>query len=136
MNQHLTQQDFCNNLTIEQIQHIAECTYCCEQYADYIETSAFLSAPHDLRASILRQMKPLPRTTYRFQLFQYSLKIGFAMCVAFLLLVIGPTVSPIVSEKTQTITNYKQLEKLSSQINQLTLQFLNMEEPSYDKKEK
>lgn len=136
MKQHLTQQDFINGLDIEQMQHIADCDFCCQQYADYVETSALLTAPHDLHDSIMKQVRPIPRTAYRFQLLQYSLKLGFAMCCAFLLLRIGPVISPKVIERTQSISEYKQLENISSQINQLTLQFLNMEDYSHDKKEK
>lgn len=89
-----------NRMTQEELEHIASCEFCAEEYANAIEKNAMIKAPHYLKEEIMQKTGALLRKNdtarsllpwKKIQLFSYSLKIGLAMCGALVLLNLVPT---------------------------------------------
>ena len=89
-----------NRMTLEELEHIASCEFCVEEYARTIEKNAMRKAPHYLKEEILQKTGTLIRKNdtassllpwKKLQLFRYSLKICLAMCGALFLLNLVPS---------------------------------------------
>lgn len=88
-----------NRMTLEDLEHIASCEFCGEEYSKAIEKNAMIKAPHYLKEEILQKTGALLRKNdignsllpwKKIQLFRYSIKIVLAMCGALVLLNLAP----------------------------------------------
>lgn len=95
---HLTNDQFRSGLTEAQLSHIAACTGCADLFAEYMESESLLTAPMDLRESVLRRSRQIDvqmiaktnQASRQLQLFYYSLRVGFAVLGALVLLALTP----------------------------------------------
>ncbi|MGB8453305.1 MAG: hypothetical protein WCD89_13370 [Anaerocolumna sp.] len=91
------------NITLEELEHIASCDFCAEQYANHVEQQDMIKAPHYLKACIIQKsmaFSEIQETKEHYiiqlpwkklQLLRYSMKIGLAMCGAIAILLLSPT---------------------------------------------
>lgn len=102
---HLTAEQFQHGLTQTDLDHISVCDPCAELFADYMEIQPLLTAPRDLRDSVLRRshqidIQVISKTNHaskQLQLFCYSLRVGFAVLGALALLALTPYSSVLLS---------------------------------------
>lgn len=88
-------------LTMEDLEHLASCDFCVEQFADYIENQEFLAAPRYLKEDILKRSQQFEvqivaksnQASKKLELFYYTLKVGFAAAFAIAFLVIAPSLT-------------------------------------------
>lgn len=131
-NTHITQEEltrFHNNRLSEQelttfLQHIAECTYCADQFAESFEP-VLIPAPANLKEQILtkakqkeRISKPFRQVSAKEQFFLYSTKVCVAMCGALILLFTissgsRPTIQAL-KEKKASVQTQRELETTKS----------------------
>lgn len=95
-------------LTLEDLEHLASCDFCMEQFADYMEDQELLAAPRYLKEDILKRSQQFEvqiiaksnQASKKLELFYYALKVGFAAVFAIAFLVIAPSLtSPSFSPK-------------------------------------
>lgn len=131
-----------NHLSIEEttelLQHIAQCTYCAEQFAESFETQT-IHAPANLKEDILLKaerktqfQKPMQKISAQKQFFLYSTKVCVAMCGALVLLFTisfqnKPSIQlsnnmafPPVNEQTYT-QKESYMSSINSSLNQFTV---------------
>lgn len=150
---HITPEQFLlQNMTPDELAHIASCDFCADAFADYVEGHALLAAPKHMQASILaRSRQPdvqiIAKSNHaskKLQLFYYSLKVGFATAFALGLLIWSPAISlslqqpSIPRESLQAPVNafYDKAMQISDKINGFSKQLFQLEESFYDKQEK
>ena len=67
--------------------HISECTYCADLFAEsFLEHDRIISAPKNLKESILVEVSKKKHDSTKRQLFFYSMRVCTAMCGALFLL--------------------------------------------------
>ena len=89
------------NLDVSDLEHLASCDYCMEQFADYIEEQELLSAPRYLKEDILKKSRQLDvqivaksnQASKKLELFYYALKVGFATVFALVFLIMAPSLA-------------------------------------------
>lgn len=99
--QHIDPERFKSELTLEECLHLANCPFCREQFADYIEKMEMIKAPRHLKSSTLERSRDLDiqivagsnQLSKRLQLFYFSLKVGAAVLCALTMLTILPGLS-------------------------------------------
>ena len=139
------------------IEHMCSCDYCSEQLAN-IMTDELISAPRDLKTSILKATKRpniqiamnAKKTSKQLQLFLYSLKVSGAMIGAMIILsftfkfndlsMLNQKTNEVVQTDTSQISLTQLLKESSDNINNYLLGFTNSimktEVVDYDQKEK
>lgn len=83
-----------SNISQHNLEHLSHCDFCIEQFADQLEEQGLLTAPANLKESILSRSKKTDvqliaktnQTSQKLQLFYYSLKVCFATAFALALL--------------------------------------------------
>ena len=81
-------------------QHVADCTYCAEQFANIVEADFFAEPPAYLCEEILQQSQraeiqtvvKVKKISKQMKLLLYSLKVGFAVAASIFLLTITTAV--------------------------------------------
>lgn len=147
----------CNTLTDQEkkllLGHCGTCDTCAEALAESFVQLPLMKAPKRMQYEILQKaqksdqelLTKVKKTSKELQLFYYSLKVGLAVAVAcMMLLLINTTpvhVVPAVTSSRYKIekineTIYHQKLKLNSKLNQLTSNQEKMEDRKDDKKEK
>lgn len=130
-NKHITKEEltkFHNNELSDQklaafLQHITECTYCADQFAESFEP-VLISAPVNLKEQILTAKRPFKQLSAKKQFFLYSTKVCVAMCGALILLfTISFSSIPDIQaqnrkkEAIQTETEWKAKKAFTTSIN-------------------
>lgn len=147
-------QDTCQNMTLPDLEHIASCDYCAEQFADYVEQQELLTAPKHMQDSIMTRSKQLDiqviaksnRASKKLQLFYYSLKVGFATAFALGMLFSMSPISgfsdtvymPPAPRESYDTRNawYDKANQFTNKLNDFKNQLFELEESFYDKQEK
>lgn len=124
--------------TTNLMQHISQCTYCADQFAESFESHT-IHAPANLKEEILVKAekkiqlnKPMQKISAQKQFFLYSTKVCAAMCGALVLLFTSsfqstPNIEmkskvPLPTVKEQTYTPKKSiLSSINSSLNQFTV---------------
>ena len=98
-------------LTLEELEHLASCDFCMDQFADYMEDQELLTAPRYLKEDILKRSHQFEvqiiaksnQASKKLELFYYALKVGFAAVFAIAFLVIAPSLtSPAFSSRIES----------------------------------
>lgn len=109
----------------ELLEHIASCDSCAASYAEMIEKTAMIKAPHYMKGSILQRSKEIAadgkerrgeradssKYYKRIQLFRYSLKVGLAMCGALAMVFFSSFNSSVAVHTGQWPADTGQLEE-------------------------
>ncbi len=145
-----------NNITLEELEHIASCDICADKYANAIEQYTMIKAPHYLKDNILQEYRAFTKVRKektnnrlhlpwkKLQLFGYSMKIGLAMCGALILINFAPAGST-PREKPSGMSDFiyrmnSELKEFSNNILEYTDHLVlngnkeNKEDINYDKK--
>lgn len=151
---HVDHSRFRQTLTLEELEHLADCPRCQEALADSIAASELLSAPRDLKASVLERSRGLDvqliagsnQASRRLQLFYYSLKVGAAVLCSLSLLLFTPTLSEQLGRGYQKLCEvsarqsakqayyHEQIDQFTEQLQKLSN--FNQEVFHHDKKER
>lgn len=95
---HLPAKFLDGEITLSDLEHLAGCDYCIEQFADEVEQQALLHAPRDFKADVLKKSGQIDirltakshQLSKQLQLFYYSLKVGMAVLGSLALLSVLP----------------------------------------------
>ena len=156
MEQHIEKQRFKETLTREEMNHISSCRFCREEMIGHVEQFEMLTAPKNLKASILEQSKHLDvqliagsnQISKKLQLFYFSLKVSAAVLCVLSMLTVAPRFSrqlelglqeardsiPAASQSAGKWQYYERVENLTAHLYELSSP--NVEVYDYDKKEK
>lgn len=156
MEHHIEKLRFKESLTEEEISHISSCRFCREELTGHVEQYEMLTAPKNLKASILEQSKHLDvqliagtnQISKRLQLFYFSLKVSAAILCMLSMLTVAPHFLrqlelglqeardsiPAIGQSAENWQYYERVENLTARLYELSNS--NVEEYDYDKKEK
>lgn len=143
MKQHIDKERLQDNLTGEELAHLADCPFCREALLYHVEQHQLIQAPKHLKASVLtRSRQPDIRfiagtnqVSRRLQLFYFSLKVSAAVLCALTLLTAAPALSSRLETRSdKQLSYYERIDNLTSQLNRLSN--TNLEEIHYDKEKK
>lgn len=112
----------------EFLEHVGRCTYCAEQFAEWMEEDVCMEPPVYLKEEIKRCTRQLDvqtvvrvkQTSKRIQLLVYSLKVGLAVAASIFLLVITGNVQSMgievpFAQKKQT-EDFGEKESISDKL--------------------
>lgn len=151
---HIEPSRFRETLTSKELNHLASCQFCQESMAEYIEQYELLSAPANLKASILEQSKKTEvqiiagtnRFSKQLRLVLYGLKVGTAVLCSLMLLAAASSYSTQASKQILTgdllmesssaprCNYYKKATYFTEKLNMIS--YKNLEVIDHDKKEK
>lgn len=118
-----------------------------EEFADYLEERGLLSAPANLKSSILERSRQPDvrliagsnRLSKKTQLIRYSLKVSLAAACSIGFIIAMPrlhsrySVSPQASPKVPVyVEAYEKIQEWNGKINEFSKSLLHMEVPLYD----
>lgn len=142
------------HLSMKDLDHLGDCTFCAEQFADYIEEYELMTAPKYMQDSILTRSRQLDvqviaktnHASRKVQLFCYSLKVGLAAAFALGVLIWSPSIpssfaKPPMTQESQTWFTpkyplYNRAQSITDKIYDFSNQLIELEETFYDKQEK
>lgn len=92
-----------NHLVPKDLEHIMSCDFCADALADYMEGHELLTAPKNMKDSILMRSRQANiqviaksnEISKQLQLFYYTLKVGFATVMVFSFLIFAPKLTHI-----------------------------------------
>ena len=136
-----------HELTLERLEKIADSDLLAEDFADYMEEHFLISAPGNLKASIIEQcvnktnsLVPEKKPYGKRLLFFYTLKVGAAAAVCIFALASAPSrtilTNPVSMLTSSNISVYQKAQQITDQLNRFTHVFSRWEVNLYDKKEK
>ena len=129
---------------LEVLDHMSNCDYCASAFANVAEEMTLMTAPKNLKSSILHQAGELPVQlqakqyilSKRMQLMLYSMKIGVAVACAILMIF---TVNMNAIPKNSSTVNKKEItnittltDKFTQSVNSITDQFMHGEDYNHD----
>lgn len=145
-------------IPLEELERILDSEPDMENFIRQIEENSMVNAPHYLKDSIIGRSRQLDvqaavktrQLSKRLQLLCYSLRVGAAVAGALLFLVfstslmqnfpaMGAEREPVSMSRPDDMPSsglYEKADKIADYIYQISHQIINMEVPTYDKKEK
>lgn len=143
-------------LSDRELKHLAVCPWCREALSEAAAGKELLTAPRDLKSSILERSRKLDvqiiagsnQLSKKLQFFYFSLKVGAAVLCSLSLLFLAPNLAESSARRAadeltgdhygqlseQHWEYYKHIEQLTGQLHQLSN--FNLEVFRYDKKER
>ena len=123
------------NLQREQLEEISRSDWLAEDFADHIQEDFLISAPPDLKSSVIRRCaqpdvqlaagaRSLSRRT---RLLLYSLKVGAAVAASVLLLALLPATFPPGGGPGASVPFYQKAQQITHGLNRITYNFTDWE---------
>ena len=132
------------NLQREQLEEISRSDWLAEDFADHIQEDFLISAPPDLKSSVIRRYaqpeayqvladtdvqlaagaRSLSRRT---RLLLYSLKVGAAVAASVLLLALLPATFPPGGGPGASVPFYQKAQQITHGLNRITYNFTDWE---------
>lgn len=121
-NQHISQENLDSffqdkllpNESLTLLEHIAQCTDCADLFAQSLEKDNLISAPKNIKDTIILKIHSKPK----FQLFFYNMRVSIAMAGA-LLMLFSSSFSPYIISNENRIYNIpKIIRNFSNSVNE------------------
>ncbi|MEG0687330.1 MAG: hypothetical protein RSB57_04205 [Hungatella sp.] len=134
--------DRTKQVSLEELEQLANSDFCMMQFADRLEADGLLTAPKHMQDNILARSRQLDvqivaktnEASKNLQLFYYSLKVGFATVFALSFLLAIPQI-PMVSPSRVNVF-YEKAQEINDQLQEFSNQLFQMEVTFYDKQKK
>ena len=129
------------------LEAMAEDQAIAEEFADYLEERGLLSAPANLKSSILDRSRQADvrliagsnHLSKKTALFSYSLKVGLAAACSIGVIIAMPQLHDRYSVSPQALSRvpvyveaYEKIQEWNGKINEFSKSFFHMEVPLYD----